>query len=96
MEKIIKAIYDAIDEVNEQLSKEQRLSKELNTVLFGNLDSLGLMNFIVVVEQNIEKLFGVTINLSDEKTISQEQNPLADVQTLIDYITSLLEGGNND
>ncbi|TKJ17317.1 hypothetical protein CEE44_02155 [Candidatus Woesearchaeota archaeon B3_Woes] len=95
-EKILKAIYDAIDEVNDQLPKEQRLLKNKNTTLFGKLDSLGLVNFIILVEQNIENLFNKTINLNNEKTLSGEQSPLTNVKALLDYISSDLEEKHND
>ena len=47
-EKVIQAVMDAIDELNEQLPKEERLEKSVDTALFGDggsLDSLGLVSF---------------------------------------------------
>ncbi len=93
-ERVIQTIFDAIDELNQQLSAEQKVEKSLDTVLFGRsgqLDSLGLVNLIVMTEQNIEVEFGVPINLADEKAMSQKDSPFKTIEKLADYITLLLE-----
>ena len=92
-EKIIQVIFSAIDEVNQQLPKEQQLEKSIDTVLFsssGKLDSLGLVNLIVATEQRIEEEFDVTITLADERAMSQENSPFRTIGTLADYISFLL------
>ena len=94
-EKVIQAIFDAIDEINEQYAEEQqRLTKLADTVLFGEsgkLDSLGLVNLIVATEQRLEELFDVSLTLADEKAMSQKNSPFRTVGTLAEYISKLLE-----
>ena len=54
--KILEGIYVAIDEVNEQLPEDQNLEKSLETVLLGSsgkLESVNLVNFLVVTEENL-------------------------------------------
>ena len=92
--KILQLIYEAIDVLNEQLPDEEQLEKSSDTKLFGSgskLDSLGLINLVVAVEQNIEDEFDVTITLADERAMSQETSPFRTVGTLADYIEMLLE-----
>ena len=65
-EKIIQSIYSAIDEINQQLPVEQRLDKSIDMVLLGSsgrLDSLGIINLIVLTEQEVEKKLGAKIIL---------------------------------
>ena len=98
-EKILNLIYVTLDEYNEQLSDELQLEKSSDTELFGqgsSLDSLGLINLIVAVEQNIEDKFDVTITLADERAMSQETSPFRTVGTLTDYIEMLLDEKLND
>ena len=98
-EKVIKLIFDVIDEVNEQFPKGRQLKKSVDTVLFGNsgeLDSLGLVNFIIATEQKIEEELDVTISLTDERAMSQKNSPFKTVGTLADYITLLLEEEKNE
>ena len=90
---------NSIEEFNRQLENEDQLEKSTDTVLFGEngkLDSLGLINLVVAVEQNIEDEFDVTITLADERAMSQETSPFRTVGTLTDYIEMLLGEKLND
>jgi len=87
--KILKLIYYAIDEINILLSKKQQLTKSTKTILFGKdgkLDSLGLVNLLVSIEQNIEDEFDLIITIGDEKAMSQKHSPFRTIGTLADYI----------
>lgn len=93
-ETIARVIYNAIDEVNQQKAEEARLQKSPETVLLGDsgeLDSLGLINLTVAVEDNFENEFGYSISLTDERARSHETNPFQSVETLVDYICGLVE-----
>jgi acyl carrier protein len=79
--------------VNEQLPDERPLEKSPQTVLFGKngrLDSLGLVSFIVEVEQELEDEFGIAVTLADERAMSQKNSPFLTLQTLEEYISLLL------
>ncbi len=87
-------IMNSIEEINRQLENEHQLEKSTNTVLYGEdgkLDSLGLINLVVAVEQNIEDEFDVTITLADERAMSQKHSPFMTIESLEDYIEILLE-----
>ena len=93
-ERIKKVIINSIEEINQQLQKENQLEKSTNTILFGEdgkLDSLGLVNLLVIIEQNIEDELQVIITLADERAISQRNSPFRTVKTLADYIEMLLD-----
>ena len=88
-EQVLRVVYGAIDEVNPQLPAERRLKKSPDTALFGHagaLDSLGLVNLIVAVEQAVEDELGVPVALADEKAMSQNASPFRTVGTLADYV----------
>lgn len=92
-ETIIQTIYGVVDEVNLQQPDNGQLEKSLDTVLFGQngkLDSLGLVNFVVAAEQNIEEALGVSVSVSDERAMSQRNSPFRTIGTLVDYISLLL------
>lgn len=93
-DEIIQAIYRAVGDINQQLPTELQMDKSIDTVLFGRsgkLDSLGLVNLIVAVEEGIEEEFGVTITLADEKAMSQKSSPFKTIGTLAGYISLLLQ-----
>lgn len=92
-DKIFQTIFAAIDEINEQFEEKQRLPKAIDTVLFGassTLDSLGLVNLIVATEQRLEEIFNLTLTLADERAMSQKNSPFRTVETLAEYISTLL------
>ena len=97
--KIIDLIFDTIDKFNNEYSDEIQLEKSSHTALLGQgskLDSLGLINLIVAVEQNVEDKFDITITLADERAMSQEISPFRTVGSLADYIEMILEENKND
>ncbi len=90
IENIIK---NSVEEMNEQLPGDQQLNYSPEAVLFGsggNLDSLGLVSLLVIIEQNIEEEFDTNITIADEKAMSQKNSPFRTVSALIDYIELLL------
>ncbi len=93
-EIIVQTIMDAIDELNEQLPKEDKLIKSVDTTLFGSggsLDSLGLVSLVTTVEQKIEEKFGVTATLLEDIADLENDNPFRTVSTLADYVAYILE-----
>ena len=53
--------------------------------------SFWLVSFIVVVEQNIDDEFSVSLTLADERAMSQKNSPFRTLGSLIDYIEILLK-----
>ena len=92
--KILDLIYSSIDNINELLSDDMKLSKDRKTPLYGeqgSLDSISLINLIVAVEESIEEELGESITLANEKAMSLEQSPFRNVGSLCDYIISILK-----
>ena len=93
-EKILEAIFRAIDEHNQRTAKDAQLGKTDDTVLFGQettLDSIGLLSLIVAIEENLEEQFGIEISLADEKAVAQKISPLKTIATLSNYISQLIK-----
>lgn len=93
-EKTIQVIFQAIDELNEQLPREEKLEKSVDRVLFGsggNLDSLRLVSLITTLEQKLEEQFGVTVVIFDHLASSENDNPFTTVNSLAEFLTPILE-----
>jgi len=93
-DKILDALYKAIDELNLTLPPDKRVAKAHDAPLAspgGPLDSMGQVNLVVEAEQQIEDAFGTAINLADEQAATAAKNPLADVKSLADYIEARLD-----
>lgn len=97
--RILQTIFDVVEEINMELPKEQLMEKSEDFVLFGRsskLDSLGLVTFIVAIEQKFQEDLGVVITLADERALSQKRSPFATIGTLADYAFSLLKENENE
>jgi len=55
------------------------------------LDSMGLVNLIVDVEQRMEDAHGLPLMLADERAMSQRHSPFRSVGSLVDYVLKLAE-----
>ena len=92
-QQVIDAINSAVDELNEVLDPEERLAKSADVALIGQdarIDSLGLVNLIVLVEEKIQQQFGVGITLVDERAMSQSKSPFRTLGTLAEFVEELL------
>ena len=93
--KLVKeAIYDSIDEVNDQLLPQQRIDKEINTILIGKdakIDSMALVNLLVSIEDKIEKKFDTNISLFNEEAFGREDSYLKTINTLIKFIENKID-----
>jgi hypothetical protein len=67
-DRILQAIFRVIDEINLQRPKRSKLAKSEGTAL-AELDSLGMANFLVLAEQEINKEFGRGVNLLEEGSL---------------------------
>lgn len=94
-QEVTAAILEAVAEYNEGLEQEQKLELDPETRLLGKsskLDSFGLVNLIVVVEEKLYDKFDKPVTLADERAMSQERSPFRTVQSLAEYAYTLLRG----
>ncbi len=90
-EQIVQIIFTCIGDIN--VEEGTNISKNLNTNLMGSdseLDSFGLVDLIVSVEEAINLEFNVSITLADEKAMSQRNSPFKNIDSLSNYIVELV------
>lgn len=98
MQQIEAAIQAAIEEVNAVLPSGMQLSKSPEEVIFGRggkLDSLGLVNLVLAVEEKLADA-GLRVSLTDERAMSQTRSPFRTVRTLALFVEQLMGGGTGD
>jgi acyl carrier protein len=87
--QIVQSILETAGEMNETLGRRIDVSRGEQAPLFGReggLDSLGLVSFIVAVEQTLGDSLGVAVTLADERAVSQRVSPFRTIGTLADYV----------
>jgi acyl carrier protein len=75
-DKIQNIVSCAIDRVNELLPTGQWVPKERTTALLGQgsqLDSMGFVNLIVALEEQLETQLGMIVTLADELMIDGQE-----------------------
>ncbi|SRR6266571_5398891 len=90
-ERIICAVYLAVDDLNGQLPRSHRLAKAPGTPLLGagaTLDSLGLVNLIAAAQQRVEETFEVRLTLADGALLSGDARSAL---TLGEFIETALD-----
>ena len=94
MEILEQFIYPVLDEMQDQYIREGAAEHSPNTALFtegGLFDSMGLVSFIVSVEDRIEDETGTRLTLATDKAMSMASSPFLSLGALRDYIAELLE-----
>jgi len=97
-EKILKIIFESIDDININKSNDKKILKSVDTRLYGeesSLDSLELITLIVAVEEGINRILSVQITLADDRALTQEISPFSTVKSLLDYSESLISISKN-
>jgi acyl carrier protein len=93
VDKIEEVVCAAIGDFNGESSESKQLAKDTTTALYGSsavLDSLDLVNLIVLVEERVRREMNVSVSLADERALSQKNSPFRTVGTLCDYIRTLI------
>ena len=92
-EKIKSVIIEALTEINHQLPEKINIDKKNDIPLYGSsgqLDSLGLVNILVAIEEKIEDQFDRSIIIADEKAMSQKNSPFRSVDSLVNYLEKII------
>jgi hypothetical protein len=87
--RCLQMVYETIDEMNGTVADEHKIVKSPQTQLFGcsgAFDSIGIVTFIVMLEQNIAAKYGYVITLADEKALSRQRSPFLTVESLTEYL----------
>lgn len=90
---VLESIYQALRTLNEERTPDDQIAIGAATCLFGEgsvLDSLSLVSVIVDLETVVSDQFGKPVSLTDDKAMSRDPVPFADVTTLKNYILELL------
>lgn len=92
-------VLQAVKELNDQLPPEQQIEESPRAKLFGReapLDSIGLVNLIVTVEEQLSDELDLDVTLANEKAMSRRTSPFQSVETLIEFIEELVREGQGE
>ncbi len=90
---ILEIVINQVEQLKETLPDNQKFEVNPNTVLFGpgsNIDSLSLVSIIVDLEMLFSNDHNIEISLTDDRAMARERSPFNSIQSLVDYITELV------
>lgn len=90
--QILDLIFSRLRALGEELGKPALVQATEQTRLFGDkadLDSMGLVTLIADLEYDLQKQFGRSVSLVDEKAMSRLTSPFRRVDYLADYLVEL-------
>jgi hypothetical protein len=90
---LLTLIYDTIDEVNLQQSRDKKIPKSPESMLMGDggmLDSLGVVTFIVILERKLHHVFKKNVVLTNDAVLTDPQSIFASVSTLLCFLEGLV------
>lgn len=93
-EEIKTIVFEALSELNYEKSTD----KNSDMYLFGEkgfLDSMGLVNLVVIIEEKLQDQFNINLLLVNEKAMSQKHSPFRSVDSLTSYIANALNNENS-
>jgi acyl carrier protein len=97
-EKVLTAIYRAVDLINAELPPDRQLGKTPDTRLLGSqsvLDSLHLVSLLINIEREVEDTLGVALTLANERAFSMKESPFRTIESLASYIGVLISEAQN-
>ncbi|WP_419662638.1 hypothetical protein Dvar_31030 [Desulfosarcina variabilis str. Montpellier] len=98
-QKLKQVFENVIGEFNVQVDADNQLTFHQDQKLFGKdgaLDSLGLVNLITLLEEQIEDEYDLTITLADERAMSRKTSPFLTVDSLMEYVRERLADTMNE
>ena len=88
-EQALQIVYDAIDAVNPQLPQARRLAKSPDTIIVGpsgSLDSLGIINLVIALEERASEVLGASVQLLDDTVFIDANGPFRCVDSLARHL----------
>jgi len=91
--ELVALLVAATNDVLDTIGGEAHAPLDETSRLFGEgglLDSMGLVTLVIDVEQRLHKRYALALHLADERAMSRRSSPFRRIDTLADYILTLI------
>lgn len=86
---IVDVLFNSIDEFNKLKDNHEKIIKNESSSLMSvehSMDSLSLVEFILIVEDNFLDSFGISITIADDRAMSELNSPFKSIESLAKYL----------
>src|SRR5262245_7002923 len=94
-DEILAAVFTAVERANALRPPGDQIPPREDAALFGDggrLDSLGLVSFVLDVEDLVNEATGRSVVLSDDRAMSQSRSPFRTIGDFVEYVAQRLQG----
>jgi acyl carrier protein len=91
---VVNLVYEAVARTNEELEPELAIEARPDELLIGpgtKLDSLGFVSLILEIEELVHERLGITLELVNDRALSQERSPFRTLGTLVAYVEASID-----
>jgi D-alanine--poly(phosphoribitol) ligase subunit 2 len=91
---VLRMVYEAVARTNEDLEPGLRIEARPDEMLMGSgakLDSLGFVSLILEIEALAQERLGVTLELVNDRALSQERSPFRTLESLVAYVEASID-----
>lgn len=87
-ETLFRIVYQALQSFNEQRAPHRKLAPSAKCELVGspNLDSVDVVNLLVMIEQQVDRDLGLTISLFEGDTVEEGVESFATVEAVVAFL----------
>ncbi len=90
-DRVSKALWEAVDELNAQLPSDRQVTRSLEALLANSvLDSLDIVLLVSGIENGLEDLFDIECPLTEDEALLAEDGPLKTLGTLLEFVTEFV------
>lgn len=84
-------VFDAVRKLNESIEVFTAIDE--NSEIFGNLESVDVLELIVELEDQLQAKLGRYIQIADENTMNAELTPFKTLSSLIEFVNDKVKHG---
>ncbi len=95
--ELVAIITGALEERLAKIKKGSSIELSPGTRLYGQgslLDSIALVELLFEIEERVSGRYGVMVTLMDEKAMSARNSPFITIESLADYLATLVDKTN--
>ncbi len=98
MDVLAEILFPVVEEAQKTIPSAANLQPQPDSPLFGDggLDSLGLVRFIVLVEERIDDQTDIELTIASEKAMSRKTSPFRTLRSLAEFIEECLQEAGYD
>ncbi len=79
-------VLDSLIDINKGLNSSEFKNIVDQTLIFENLDSIGVLDLIIEIESKLQQSYGEFIQIADETIMDEVKTPFKTLSSLIDFV----------